>query len=281
MHRNLKVWLLTLSFIFIAPFQCYATSIVVLVTKEAIVVGVDGKETISHTQPLPSSSGTATKGFLLHGRIAVATAGNGGIRQGSNVRYSFIPFIEEVESRLEPTTTISDAVDFLKDHLTQRLTWVDGLLESKAIRPEHFDFSDRLFDYSVAGFEAWIPKVFIIELDVNWDELSLKNPRVTQFDPFKEFENLFPLVLPGKGNGYEELFQPNSSTRQSAIARFPVEIVALLNDQELTVDQTKRLARILLQIEIESDPTTVGFPLTIMTIPMQGAAAIDTYDDTL
>ena len=275
---RLKLWF-ALVLTGLVALTCSATSVVVLVTRFGITVGADTKGVLFRSQSPPMGSKRTTKLFVLRNRIAVAHIGFQKFSNASIVKFDSILFIEEVRQNMLPRATVSELAEIVKEQLAEKFDGFDVMLTTGTLKPEDLPPpGDTLMKYIVAGYESGDPRVFFVELTIDWDALHLNAPSVIPWYPFRDKKNISLTFAGNREKGIIELQDPKSDTFKKAAADFPLELKALIDDRDLTLPQTVSLARALLGIEIYHNPETVGYPIKIVTIPKQGMVVTSTYD---
>src|SRR5260370_29085620 len=83
----------------------------------------------------------------------------------------------------------------------------------------------------------------------------------------------------GQHVALSEVGDQNSETHKKAVARLPLEYESVDAGKGLTLGQASNVVRVLLGLEAEANPMFVGFPLTVVTIPLTGSGSVATYQD--
>jgi hypothetical protein len=265
-----KYFLAILCAILLVASDVRATSIVILTTKHGIVIGADGKIVIKHSNGnlYPPSSTIGTKVVLFGNRIVVAESGTEYIKNGTITRYSFASFVDSLQSDISPDTTVTDLVAIIKIRLSKVFNGFDVMLKNgKLTKGDLAPLGDALLRFYVVGYEKGHPLGYTVQLPIDWTALHLKTPieQVIYPNPIKK--NLTITWTGGDKHGIIDL-KNGVETIQTRIAakQVPVELKALGEDLDVSFDRTLVLARVLLNLEVDSNPCCVGYPLTIFTI---------------
>jgi hypothetical protein len=262
------------------PRESYCTSIVVLITHHGIVIGGDGKVSIEYfrSRSLPRRSFAGEKIAVLQNRIVLANAGIESLFGEKATPYSFHAMVEEVTPSLSDGMTVREFVEVLRKAILQKFVGFDVALKNAIIKREDLPPpGDMLFKYFVVGYDGKVPQAFQIDLAIDWRSLHLKEPTVIPFYPDPSRKNIMIRWVGGEKHGIIELRNPQSEVTKKAYTQIPIEIKALLGDQNLTLQQTLVLACGLLNIEAYRNRNVVGYPFTIISIPINGKLEKRTY----
>lgn len=256
------------------PCNCRGTAIVILVTRHGILVGADGKMTVTETglNQKTVNSAIHRKVSILNNRIVVAHAGIVAMKpiksKGMTApkRYFSVPnVIRELRNRtsaLEGPTAVSQTLTKI---LTADLSGLDPMLISGIINPSDIPAPHEvLTQFYVAGYEGETARVFNVLVEIDWRSMTHKVTNVPLHP--SQRRNLSLYSIGGTDKGIIELLRPESATAKEAIVTMPVEMSALHYDTDLNVAQMVNLARGLLAIEIKKNPDSVDYPLEILTI---------------
>jgi hypothetical protein len=128
----------------------------------------------------------------------------------------------------------------------------------------------------VAGYDGQNAHVYETAVEMDWKALAHKVPPVESLYPDKGRKHL-TLYIVGSGDAIQELGNTNSVTFRAARATMPTEIDALSQDRELVLSGLVILARGLLALQVARDPASVGYPLTVASVPKGGRISMQTY----
>jgi len=126
---------------------------------------------------------------------------------------------------------------------------------------------NTLLRFYVVGYEKGQPLGYTIHLDIDWAELHLKQPAAEVIFPIPLKKNLTIQWTGGQEHGILDLRNGVDTPQTRIVAKqVPVELKALGEDLDVSFDRTLVLARVLLNLEVDSNPCCIGYPLTIFTI---------------
>jgi hypothetical protein len=269
-HKDMLACLL----VFLMAVQAHATSIVVLVTEHDIVIGADGKLILTNPRNKlqPPSVSSGTKLVLIGGRIAVAQCGIERIGNGEVTAYSFTSLMEYLQSNSSPTMTVTELVEMMKQRLSHVFVGFDSLLKSGVLKREDLPPPGDVFlKFYVAGYENGHPSVFVVNLAIDWNALHLEDPAEHALYPVSGRKNLALIWTGGSEHGIIDLLKnPKAPIISKAIHEMPLEYRAVIVDHDLTGSQLLHLERSLLDVEVQSNPDTVGYPLTVVAMQPTG-----------
>jgi hypothetical protein len=269
---KVKNVLAILACLFLFPHETEATTVVMIITHQNIVIGADGKtisaDTVSEFHP--GTLGTAKKIALIENRIAIAQAGSESLRVGEVTIYSFSSLVQYLQSNSSSKTTVAEIVVEIKQRIPQMFCGFDillktGLVKREAIPPP----GNILLQFYVAGFEQGHPVAYLVQSDIDWSALHLNDPAESTLypnsNPERKHSNIF--WIGGKEHGIVDL-KTGTRTDQTRtlINKMPTEVKTLLEDEDITLGQMLLLERGLLDLEVTSNPDTIGYPLAIFTI---------------
>ncbi len=247
------------------------TAIVILVSRDAIVLGVDGKgvDTVSGD---PFGVTTEQKLAVLRNRFIVSTIGVSRIRRNGVLAYDFTSWVKSI--------AITNAKSVLElARLIARNCWPIFHDEWRLARPTtpfnlSRDPSLPVVGYYVAGEEIDGPKVYFIGTYADWSAHKLKYPKIKQIYPpttHIQRRNIYAIFHGKTGGGMDQLTMEKSPIRNLYLRLYDKEIGALVYDEPLGVESLTELGRIMLTIEVTVSPSDFAFPLNVCsTTPEHG-----------
>ena len=257
------------------PCHLSATTLVVIVTPRAIVMGADGKGvsgTIDSVHRDGAHISTEDKIVLLQDKIIVGTTGIARIRTPEGyVKYSFTEWINRINKfpdKKTPTVTqLARKVKFscfkiFNDEYA-------GQLRSGTLQPLNLSNNPGLplVTYYVAGYEEGKPKVFKILIEIDWLNKVLKRPVMNEIYPdLGTRKNLWFHWHGQPQKDIDDLLTASSQTQKTYLMRYPKEIGALIYDEPLRCDEVVKLAKITLSLEISASPDEFSFPVNVYAL---------------
>jgi len=259
-----------------------ATTLVVLVSGNAIVFGADGKDVdawVQDSQLAIVGTGTFDKIAIIQNRILVSTTGIGRI----SGRYDFNSWIKSLP--IANNTSVENAAAIIKKKCGPifKREWDWQVRHSRTpVTNLSGDKSLPWVSYRVGGNELAGPRVYLVEIYIDWANKRLKNPTIkTIYPPAKgvtTMKNIFVQYSSVNGGGMDQLFTKGSDIQRQYLKLYDREVGAAIYDEPLDVEGLRKLARILLTLEIETCPKSFSFPIKVCsTIPRQGPSC-KTYE---
>ena len=254
--------------------QSSATTLVIIGTRHGVVIGADGKtvQLETHGQFQPESSAVRTKIVLIGNRIAIADVGIDSIGNGTATFYSFSSLVKYLQSKTSPQITIKEVVALIEREIPLMFHgFDDAMLKSGLLRRDSLPpGGDTLLQLYIASYVRGNPQVYRVNLDIDWNALHLTDPIETTVYPTPRRQNL-SLDYIGGPRGISALgTQINTDQIRIAWQNMPIELNALFQDSDINLDQMLTLTRGLLDLEVQSDPITYGYPLTIYALGESG-----------
>jgi hypothetical protein len=257
-----------------------ATSVVMAITPTGIVMGADGKTTTVINGKL--SFRTALKIVLLKHRIVVADI-NIERSQATNsgaILYDFPSWIREINKKTNDDLSITELMRIIKEECPVAFGDISEELRTGLTQDDARNRglkTDLLVQYPIAGYDRGVPLATAVTLNIDWEHHSLAVPEQVSIYPEK-IDSAHPYLYVFTGHsGIEHLKIADSKERKESADRVPVEYRIIEEHGELTLKQASNVIRAMLAIDAEADPTEVGFPLTVVTIPRSGRGSVRTY----
>jgi hypothetical protein len=272
------IWLFAGTF----PGSAIATSVVVAVTPDRIVIGADGKDFAIGADGKAVPNATFLKIVLLKHHLTVATLAIGRKESpyGEADLYDFLTFIGEIDKQTHSNLSVTELTRIIKEQCPKAFAFLNDYLRTHTEdQARKIGLGPVAVKYVIAGFENGRPLVRDVTLIIDWQTHTLQNPVEFPLYPEEAQGSHRPYVdlFSGGGGMQPAIKEPDSKERKEFIARVPVEFQIMESHGEFTGDQASNVIRALLSIDAKADPTKVGFPLTIVTIPRAGQGWVRTY----
>jgi hypothetical protein len=253
--------------------HAFATTIVVAVMPGGIVIGADGKTT---------PTGTTVKVFLLKHHLVVGDLYAQTAKSGDTgtVLYDFPSWAKQIDKNTSAKVSVSELATIINNQVTSTFAFAIQAIKSGQMTKDKALASGvdaYLIQYIVAGYEKGIPTVYSITLMPDWDTKTVNGPFKVLLNPEEGQNSNSHIFYRGRGVGIREAMATNSETQKELAARIPIEFRLLSTGKDLTLNQAANVVRAFLGIEAETEPSYVGFPITLVTIPKLGYGWIRTY----
>jgi hypothetical protein len=245
---------------------CHATTVIVVITPEAIIVGADGK-TISR---ITGRSGSIKKAFIIQHRLIVAALGNANVSagwdNGPKIDFRITKWIAEIDKKCPENVSVAELTRLIEKESAFAFKDADPIIAGHAFDSQYPQKS--FLDFIISGYEAGVPTVTRVKFEIDWEKRHLNAPIVTQehpranqrpdFDFFIYGERRFDgnALVNREGEGYKEL-----------LAVIPKELPKLSAMQNLTANEVTNVCLAILRLNSKHFKD-VGPPFSITsTVP--------------
>jgi hypothetical protein len=248
---------------------CGATALVVVISKHTITFAADSKTVIVHpNQTIPNGSGITRKIRRTAGGIVWGAAGTERIGTDRIIGYDFGAFSDSVEKKIALNSSVSEVAQLIRSELVKTFEGFDVLIVKGAISPK--DVSPGGFErFFIGGYENGAPKVFRIDMDIDWAAKHLVGPSIVNVYPGECQRTSLSMCGAGP-EAIKDLKTPTSAYSKWALCRAPTEIRALGMDQDISADQSVLLARTIVDLGINAEPKRVGLPVVVVSLTPDG-----------
>lgn len=191
--------------------------------------------------------------------------------------YYFPALIGQIKARLPADASVSRVSEIVKEEVEKFSSWFDVYLKRGLLQQEDSP-GDYPLEYLIAGYQAGVPTIYSIYVEVDWQQLHLKGIQRVLMHPERNGQEDFAIYGVGSKRVLQELKQEQGDLYQRVISKAPSESRMLSGKRELSINQASNLVRALLEVEAEANPEQVGPPFTIVTIPKNGPPLISSID---
>lgn len=268
----------------------FGTTLVVLVSGQAIVLGADGRgeEARSDNRAIVRTT-VEEKVSILRNQYIVSTSGSARIvraigRNNTRLIYDFTPWLRSL--RIKDKATVSEVAEVIerKSNAIFLAEW--KFLTRKGQRVPIMNLSGNPLlpwvQYYVAGNEPLGPKVYSVAITVDYAKQRLNTPTITRiYPPLKNAsrsKNTVVTYNAKEGGGIDQLMTEGSVVQKLYLKRYDKEVGAVLYDEPLDVEGLKKLGRILLTLEISTTPDRFSFPIVICSSSINQEPTCSTFD---
>ena len=261
---------LYLTVLFMPLFSSYswATTVMVIATKDHIVIASDSKELLSTAAGGVDSLNPAQNIVVFNNETAVAISGFAEINiskaDGTAVfHFSALELLKGVKDSLPRAASIPIiervVVDKMKREMDRYLPYfVNESVDLKNAPPWHS------LDFIVAGYEAGVPIVHKITLEFNWSLKEISSPIVT---PEDISANGPRWICSGICKSIVRLMTvPNSGERRVASVRYPAAFKFSGGDPIQLTDAASDFIRVESEFNRKNVDGNVGGPINLVTL---------------
>ena len=250
------------------------TTVVIAVTPDGIVMGADSKGT---------PSGTVLKIVLLKGKYILASlyAENAKAKSSGIMVYDFPVWAKQIEHDSHGINSLTALTEFISHQmliaLAQPIKWIEtgDMTKSDAARS---GVDSILVQYIIAGYENGVPIVYSLCLIPDWDAKVVNGPFKVQLREVNGQKSNSFIHYEGQRVSLDRISTTDSNEQKEFFHRVPIEAQALRSHKDLTIKQATHVVRAMLGMEAKVNPSYVGFPLTLVTVPRRGMACTQTFD---
>jgi hypothetical protein len=281
--RALKRKSFILALVVFAMFgSCYATTAIFVVTPEGIAGGTDQQT----TEVLTADGGVKSKAInipkveLIHGRFVVATVGL--VRTPADgSAYNFSDWIKATGDKLAADASVTQFVRLIEEQATKKFKdelHVEAAMDDGRLKKGQ-PFEEEFIEYLVGGYdEVGKPTIVSIELRLDWKQKLLLEPIEENLSPLP---GASPLTLSrtGENCAVGSVTNVNSYSYEKFHRYRPATLAKIMARQDLTKDEALDTIRVLIKIQAEITPGTVGKPARIVWVPVRGPGSTANYDE--
>ncbi len=281
LHR-LRPWkpLCALAILLWIP-SCFATTVILVVTRSGMLIGADGKTkavcTDAAARCIDDDTAPNIKVVLVQKRFAVAaiglqradiTAANG----TPLLVYDFKTWMQQIEDRLLVDVTLSELTRTIKAEYTQLLVGLEKAIRNRTITRVDPNLTPL---YVVVGYESGIPSAYGIRAEIDWEHQLIRYPMVSHIFPALGGRVDYGLRIIGHKSALNDFCVPRSPVHRRISQRLP-GLVQFCSGHDLSLIEARSLIVELLKLQSESDRDGVGPPYNVIiikaprTMPPQG-----------
>jgi hypothetical protein len=253
---------------------CFATTVIFVVTRSGILIGVDGK--IKAVCAVPSApciddSAPITKAFIVQKRFAVAALGllKADIMDADGrplFMYDFQTWLEQIEDHLFPAVTVSELSRIVKDEYKKPLVGLERAIRDRMITHDDPNLTPR---YIVVGYESGVANAYSIKADVDFRHHLLRNPVLAHLFPVPGERVDYGLRILGHNSALNDFCDPASPISRQVSRRFR-KLTRFCSGHDLSLTEARNLIVQLLIVQAEYDPDRVTPPYRVITIKKPG-----------
>jgi hypothetical protein len=183
--------------------------------------------------------------------------------------YAFPAFAGQVGARLPPGATVSDVSDTVEEEAGKVFSWFDMYLRRSLFGPK--DFPDEYpVEYLIAGYEAQIPTIYAVRVEVDWQRQRLKGVQRTLVHPTTDAKAHRGIYGAGSKRVVDQITHQQGELYRRAASEPSFKGQTPRDANELSLEEASILVRTVLEIEADANPGQVGPPFTVATIPRDG-----------
>lgn len=263
---------------FLCVPACSATTVILVVTRSGMLIGVDGKINTVCTDasaPCIDDRDPIRKAFLVQQRFAVAAIG----LQRADILaadgkplfvYDFQTWLEQIEDRLPLDVTVSELSWIVKDEYKKPLVGLERAIRDRIVTHEDPNLIPR---YIVVGYETGVANAYSIKADLDWVHHVVRTPVVAHLFPARGERVDYGLRILGHQSALNDFCDPATSVNRRISQRFH-KLARFCSGHDLSLMEARNLILELLNVQAEHDRDGVSPPYRVITIknPKRGTA---------
>ena len=259
---------------FLCVPACFATTVILVVTRSGIVIGVDGKVQAVCTDasvPCTDDSAPISKVSLVQKRFVVAAVGllRADIMAADGKPlfvYDFQTWLEQIEDRLLLNVTVSVLSRIFEDEYKKPLVGLERAIRDRIITHEDPNLTPR---YIVVGYESGVANAYSIKADVDWEHHRIRKPVVAHFFPLRGERVDYGMSIIGHRSALNDFCNPASFVNRRISQRFH-KLFRFCSGHDLSLREASSLITELLMVQAEHDRDGVSPPYRVITIKKPG-----------
>lgn len=262
--RNLKLALFLLVAI---PIRLSATTVVVIVANNGMVISSDSMTTNRDAHYSAASAFDQAKFVTIQQRIVVAAIGVSAFKD-ANHEFNFLTWMSDLQKRIPKDATVDDVASTVEKESIAAFykAGIDTYVKSGALERQHYDnVCEKFTEFVIAGYQGGKPRLYSVKIDVDWNKKSLSAPVSTIENPDSEPAD-YRVVSFGTHEAITDYTNEKSYAHQMAITLCPEAIKKI--DKRTTLpsfDETVALSRVFIQVEENTNPDDVGGAINTVT----------------
>jgi len=251
----------------------FATTSVVVVAKDAIVVGIDSQSRTVSNSGFGASGGPVRKSFVLQNSLVIACIGMGSYTITNSVTkqalfsYDAVDFINRVKLRLPPNSSIQSAAEIVKKQAEKVVLSLSPYVTNGTIKKE--DTPQYLVQYILVTYNSKIPTIMEVHVGFDWEKKHLTGPFINPVYPPGNGGSDVPIRFYGESAAIRKINNPGSYEQNEAVANCQV-VAPVLRGELPLLTEAEDLAAYLISLEIKVDPRNVGLPIRLVVLPLTG-----------
>lgn len=261
-----------------------ATTLIVIVSGTAVVFGADGKSVdagIKNSELNILRFGSYDKIAIIQDRIFVSTTGVSRIAGF----YNFNDWLLSLP--IKKKTTVEQFAGIIKKKCRPIFNrwWSARRRRGDTSIPNlSGDKSLPIVSYYVGSSDSGRPEVYMVAIYVDWINNKLNRPMITRLFPpvpepgTTEFKNIFVWRTGAVDGGMAQFFTDGTEVNRKYLALYNKTLGAAIYDEPLDADEMIKLARILLTLEIETNPARFSFPIKICSAVSSQKPTCNSYN---
>jgi hypothetical protein len=260
--------------VFLFSGVCWSTTIVVVTTKDRIVLASDSKEvSIGSIVYGPKS---VNKIVVLNDTTAIAVTGLSKCNIAANgkvvFQYDTDRIVDQIKDSFSSNASISVIEGIIVNKMKASMNRLVPYLRDGAVDPKQAAKGPSFVDFIIVGYKSGVPVTDRVTINFDWNLRKISGPIVSSENssPDRPHQVCFTGC-----NAIDQLRVPNSPEQLAAFSRYP-DAIKGLTFRGLNSSNALNAAADLVRLECEFDPKFVGLPIHIVTLTRDKKPVITT-----
>lgn len=258
--------------LFLQQLPLNATTIVVVVSGNGVVVSSDSLTTSHDLKDLSAGREKFQDKFVvLHNRIVVGSVGLAYIDNPA-FKFDFLTWMHSLETKLPDNVSVDDVERVIeKESPTAFGTFYSDNLRNNAVERKSPDFDcEDVAEFVIAGYQQGVPTVYKVKFDIDWNTQSFVGP--TKIAVYAQSANAatYEIRTFGVGQAITDILNRNSYAHQQALRCSRKAMTKIDGKIPPSLDETAALSRVLVQVEENTNPDSVGGAIRTVEILPDG-----------
>jgi hypothetical protein len=267
------VFILTL---LLVPTQTNATTVVLLVTRNGMIVSSDSK-TVSRRSDFSAAGHIEQSKFaIIHNRIVISAIGVSDYRDAIH-HYNFLAWMQDLELRLPADISVDDIAEVIERESSAIFSEFDigSSLRKGTIKRKFPAWPGEIFSqFVIAGYEKGAPRVYKVQFDIDWDTQSFIGPVKVLLYPDPADADNYQIFRFGTQEAIADFLDRKSYAYQEAKGLCPKAVTDIAGGVYPSFDENVCLSRALVRVEEKTNPDEVGGTVRTVRILPSGAEEV-------
>lgn len=185
-----KFQTVVLAAVLLRPTPLAATTAVVVVTEQGIVMATDSKTTVRVADFSTFGELTTRKLVLVQGRIVIACIGVSDFRT-ANSHHNFLTWMQSLQLKLPDNVSVEEFTRIIEKESARVFSTFDTFSKDGSLKKQESDETCKTFvQYLIAGYQAGTPLLYEVRSYIDWNYESLVGPARILLDPDREIPEI-------------------------------------------------------------------------------------------
>jgi hypothetical protein len=280
LHASAAAPLLVTVILVILCCAAHSTTVVFVVNDSGIVVLADSKATVPEGQmdeSCPPNTDTR-KVFVVRERFAIASLGANCFHYAKvsrmyEVSFNLSTWINDLQGSLPKDVSFDQFAGITKAKFSELIPKVQIAVASGYWgNPENsMDIFEPMTTFLIAGYDKGVPRLSVVKVYIDWDKKTVLEPYLIRVD-LEPIEGQTQFKYAGITQAAANIFERDSYAYKYAMRTYPKTFGEFIAHRAPSLDESITLGRVLIEVEQEVSPKTVGGAIRGVKIAPNGRA---------